>query len=171
MKPIIVATALSLVFMVLMGKSCAPQDAKPAPPGGTAPETRPAAPRAETAPASKPASAPESRKLITLKQGMNKVSDADLEGSLEKWADGEEFDLQHVIKRTGVYVKVVGEVQWTDAKKRELDPKDFDRLVAESEVWAKKLVQAANDKAPADQIKTLSGELLDRCTACHLKYK
>src|SRR5436190_12305392 len=135
-----------------------------------------AAPAAETAPVAKvtppPAQpAPETRKLIPLKDGMQKVSDVDLEGSLEKWSEGDEIDLQHVIKRTGVYVKIWGEVRWNDAKKRELDPKDYDRIVAESQVYAKQLLQAAMANAGHDEIKKLAGETLDRCTGCHLKYK
>jgi cytochrome c' len=170
-KPILVA---AVIFGLLALDACSKADGQDA--GRPSPETRPAAQTPETVPASKPASAPvakapESKKLITLKAGMQKVADSDLEGSLEKWADGDEINLQHVIKRTGVYVKVAAEVQWTDAKKRELDPKDFDRLVTESQSYAKQLVGAATANASQDEIKKLAGDTLDRCTGCHLKYK
>lgn len=175
MKPIL---AVILLVAILAADACSRSEGQePGRPSSSgSQETRPAAPAPETVPTSKPATAPvaktpESRKKITLKAGMQKVSDADLEGSLEKWADGDEIDLKHVIKRTGVYVKIWDEVQWNDARKRALDPKDYDRIVAESQVYAKKLLQAAMDKASPDEIKKLAGDTLDRCTDCHLKYK
>jgi hypothetical protein len=142
------------------------------PPSGPPPSPPPAATRPATAPVAKP---PESAPVadankIPLEKGMHQVEDAGLEESLEAWADGKDIDLKHVIKRTGVYVKVWHEVRWTDAKKRERDPADYDRIVTESLAHAKNLVAAAVE-GKTDQIKPLAELLIQRCIDCHNKYK
>jgi hypothetical protein len=157
-KPVIVTLVFLLFFSAWSACSRKPEDKRP-----------PAHPDATAA--TRPASNPYAGRQVPLKAGMEKVSDVDLEGSLERWKGGEEFDIRHVIKRTGVYLKVSREVRWDDAAKRALDPNDYDRLVVEGEVWAEKLLQSANDQAPTHEIRKLSGALLERCTDCHNRYK
>jgi hypothetical protein len=148
-----------------------PAVTEPAPPPPPPPPTPPT--KTEVPPPQKPVepapAVPDANK-ISLEKGMKQVEDSDLEGSLEKWAEGQEIDLKHVIKRTGVYVKVWHEVRWTDAKKRERDPADYDKLVNESLVYAKQLVDAAT-AGKTDQIKPIASQLADRCFGCHNKYK
>src|SRR5262249_7092033 len=115
----------------------------PPPPAHDAAPVQPPAPTSEAVtsralprigdPAPPPAAG--GRPKISLKQGMQKVSDSDLEGSLENWADGREIDLKHVIKRVGVFVTVAQDVRWDDAPKRATNTADYDRLVAESQSW------------------------------------
>lgn len=187
MKPALIALALLLIFVAEACSShrhssrvappppppsAPPTDSQmppPPPPPPAATQVKPVEPKpAEPKPAD-PAPVAEANK-IPLEKGMKKVEDADLEGSLELWADGKEIDLQKVIKRTGVYVKVWHEVRWADAQKRERDPANYDRIVAESILHARNLVAAATD-GKTDQIKPLAELLIRRCTECHNKYK
>jgi hypothetical protein len=101
---------------------------------------------------------------------MERVSDADLEGSLERWAEGKDIDLEHVIKRTGVFVEVASQIKWDESKKREKNPADHDRLVAEARSRARELLTAA-EAGKTDQIKPLADRLLQVCVDCHLGYK
>lgn len=101
---------------------------------------------------------------------MEKVKDVRLEESLEEWADGKEFNLEHVIKRTLVFIDVAAKIKWDENKKRERDAADHDRIAREAVDQANALVAAARAKK-ADQIKSLSDQLLQRCVDCHTKYK
>jgi hypothetical protein len=117
-----------------------------------------------------PPPAADPPRTLALENGMERVSDAGLEESLEAWADGKEFKLDHVIKRTGVFLEVAPIIKWEDHKKREKNPADHDRIVRESIEKAKELVAAAK-AGKTDDIKPLSDQLLQLCVDCHTTYK
>jgi len=101
---------------------------------------------------------------------MEQLSDADVEGSLERWADGHEIKLEQVVKRVGLYVEVAATIKWDENKKREKDASDYDRIVRES-VQVADLLLAAARAAKTDEIKGLSDRLLNTCVECHTKFK
>jgi hypothetical protein len=143
----------------------------PPPPSEAAPPATVAQPApAATKPAPAPAPPPLPAGTMSLHDAMEQVSDADLEGSLERWAEGKDIDLAHVIKRTGVFVKVAPKIKWEEHDKRAKNPADFDRLVRESLAKARELVAAA-EAGKSDQIKPLSDQLLQLCVDCHTSYK
>ena len=134
----------------------------------------PVPPVAETFPVAPPATRPAvpagPPRTLDLANGMELVSDSDLEGSLERWADGKDINLDHVIKRTSVYLDVAAKVKWDDNKKRERNAADHDRIVRESVEKAEILVAAAR-AGQTDRISSLSDVLLQRCVDCHTAYK
>jgi len=101
---------------------------------------------------------------------MEKVNDAGVEDSLEKWAEGKDINLEHVIKRVGVFVDVASKIKWDGNEKRERNPADHDRIGREATEKAKLLVAAAKE-GKTDQIKPLSDQLITLCVDCHTKYK
>jgi len=159
LKSVLIPIA-ALAFTIALACTDSPQDAD----GQT---SRPA-----SQPASRPTSQPESapQRTMALKEGMQKVDDMDLEGSLESWAAGKDIDFGHVIKRTGVFLDIAAKVKWDDNKKRERDPADHDRIVKESVERAQALVESARASNEA-QVKERSELLIRRCTECHNKYK
>jgi hypothetical protein len=140
--------------------------APPPPPSVPAPQPPAPAAASTTRPEPPPAPGPP----IALADAMERVSDADVEASLERWADGKAIDLDHVVKRVGVFLDVAPRVKWDDNKKRARDPADHDRIVTESLERAKALVAAAR-AGKTDEIKPLADRLLTSCVDCHTKYK
>jgi hypothetical protein len=157
---------IALVILALLAAESCSDSRKDQ--GGQTPATSTRPTEAASAPATAPASAPA--RTLSLHDGMSKVEDSDLEGSLESWAEGKDIDFEKVIKRTSVYLDIAGKVRWNDNKKRERDPADHDRIVRESIEKATALVEAARAKNEA-QVKERSELLIRRCTDCHNKYK
>ena len=191
MKPTLIALALLLFFVArslldppprLTGQPRLPRR-RPRPPWSTRARHRllprpsprrlpvkPADPKPADPKPADPAPVADANK-ISLEKGMKKVEDSDLEGSLENWAEGKEIDLQKVIKRTGVYVKVWHEVRWTDAKKRERDPADLRpprHRVARPREEPRRGRDGRQDRARSSRSRSSS---LQRCADCHNKYK
>jgi hypothetical protein len=170
-KPLVVALLL-LGFFLADGCS-SPRGGRtvpplPPPPPAPPPEHAPAAAGPPAPP--QPESPLDPVRTLALEEAMERVSDAGLEGSLEEWANGKEANLDHVAKRTGVFLEVAPKAKWEAHEKRARNPADFDRLVRESIMKASALVAAAREKR-TDAIKPLSDALLQACVDCHTRYK
>lgn len=134
-----------------------------------APETQPTDPRKKTK------SVDDEIKALGLKACsvnavMGRWKSGKIEKKLKTWAEGGTPDFDDA-KKTGLNLAGMAKVvEWSKNKRRSTDPKAHDQLIAELETSSKKLAEAGIAK-DAEGVKTASGEINNKCSDCHSRFK
>jgi cytochrome c556 len=75
------------------------------------------------------------------------------------------------VRKAGVLLAAMCKtVEWKKEKKREKDSKAFDQIVTELDASSRKLAEAAAAK-DTGAVKTAAGEVGQRCSDCHGRFK
>jgi len=144
-------------------------------PGSPSPER----PRAETQPtggekkAGKVKTVDDEIKTLALKPmkvgvAMDKLKKVDKQ--LRGWADAGATEFEDVRKAGVLLAAMCKTVEWKKEKKREKDAKAFDQIVTDLDASARKLAEAAAAK-DTGAVKSAAGEVGQRCSDCHGRFK
>ena len=134
-----------------------------------APETQPSEPKKKTK------SVDDEIKALGLKPCsvsaiMGRWKSGKIEKKLKTWADGGTPDFDDAKKTALNLAGMAKLVEWNKNKHRSTDPKAHDQLIAEFETSSKKLAEAAIAK-DAEGVKTASGDINNKCSDCHSRFK
>ena len=99
---------------------------------------------------------------------MDKLKKVDKQ--LRGWADAGATEFEDVRKAGVLLAAMCKTVEWKKEKKREKDAKAFDQIVTDLDASARKLAEAAAAK-DAGAVKTAAGEVGQRCSDCHGRFK
>ena len=167
---------LSLLLAMAAAFLCFPTcpDCVQAAPGSPAAEH----PRAETQPtgekkAAKVKTVDDEIKTLALKPmkvgvAMDKLKK--VEKQLRGWADAGATEFEDVRKAGVLLAAMCKTVEWKKEKKREKDAKAFDQIVTDLDASSRKLAEAAAAK-DTGAVKSAAGEVGQRCSDCHGRFK
>jgi hypothetical protein len=102
---------------------------------------------------------------------MGRWKSGKIEKKLKTWAEGGAAPDFEDAKKTGLNLAGMAKVvEWSKNKHRNADPKAHDQLIAELETSSKKLAEAGIAK-DAEGVKAASGEINQKCSDCHSRFK
>ena len=139
-------------------------------------EATPAAPQAAAAPAT-PQTSPIDAKIAELKlrnnpttlhNGMEMIERLHAEEKLEKWAKGDAADPNTVLEFAARMTNVLERIKWTEHKKRERNPQEYDRIVKASLEGTRALPNFVKD---VEAFKKAADGLVQTCVDCHTLFK
>jgi len=139
-------------------------------------EATPAAPQAAAAPAT-PLTSPIDAKIAELKlrnnpttlhNGMEMIERLHAEEKLEKWAKGDAADPNAVLEFAARMTNVLERIKWTEHKKRERNPQEYDRIVKASLEGTRALPNFVKD---VEAFKKAADGLVQTCVDCHTLFK
>ncbi len=139
-------------------------------------EATPAAPQAAAAPAT-PQTSPIDAKIAELKlrnnpttlhNGMEMIERLHAEEKLEKWAKGDAADPNAVLEFAARMTNVLERIKWTEHKKRERNPQEYDRIVKASLEGTRALPNFVKE---VEAFKKAADGLVQTCVDCHTLFK
>jgi len=139
-------------------------------------EATPVAPQAAAAP-TKPQTSPIDAKIAELKlrnnpttlhNGMEMIERLHAEEKLETWAKGDAADPNAVLEFAARMTNVLERIKWTEHKKRERNPQEYDRIVKASLEGTRALPNFVKD---TEAFKKAADGLVQTCVDCHTLFK
>ena len=104
----------------------------------------------------------------TLHNGMEMIERLHAEEKLEAWAKGEAADPAAVLEFSARMTNVLERIKWTEHKKRERNPQEYDRIVKASLDGVRALPDSVKD---AEGFKKAADGLVQTCVDCHTLFK
>lgn len=104
----------------------------------------------------------------TLHNGMEMIERLHAEEKLEAWAKGEAADPTAVLEFAARMTNVLERIKWTEHKKRERNPQEYDRIVKASLDNTRALPDFVKD---AESFKKAADGLVQTCVDCHTLFK
>ena len=104
----------------------------------------------------------------TLHNGMEMIERLHAEEKLEAWAKGDAADPNAVLEFAARMTNVLERIKWTEHKKRERNPQEYDRIVKASLEGTRALPNFVKD---VEAFKKAADGLVQTCVDCHTLFK